>query len=101
VRLLTGLPDLGLNSTRSMGIPQLAAAATRFGNSYRIAPGVAALNYGFTTGVWPVANGAVSLLEKGDDASVYLKTAMEKHLDLCALSEDSREWITRATNAVA
>jgi hypothetical protein len=51
--LLTGHRDLGLNSTRSMGIPQLAAAATTFGNSYRIAPGVAALNYGFTTGGWP------------------------------------------------
>ncbi len=100
VRLLTGFSDLGLNSTRSMGMPQLASAAKTFGMSYRIAPGVAALNYGFTTGLWSVANGAVSLLEKDDDAAVYLKQAMEAHLDLDALSEDTREWITRATNAV-
>lgn len=100
VRLLTGFGDLGLNSTRSMGMPQLASAAKTFGMSYRIAPGVAALNYGFTTGRWSVANGAVSLLEKDDDAAVYLKQAMEAHLDLDALSDDSQEWITRATHAV-
>jgi len=100
VRLLTGRPDLGLSSTRSMGIPQLAAAAATFGKSYRIAPGVAALNYGFTTGAWPLAIGALSLIERDDDAAVYLKQAMEAHLDLDALSEDTREWIARATNAI-
>lgn len=99
IRLLTGFSDLGLNSTRSMGMAQLASAATAFGQKYRIAPGVAALNYGFTTGVWSVANGAVSLLEKGDDAAKDLKKAMDAHLDLDAISEDSREWITRATSA--
>jgi Zn-dependent peptidase ImmA (M78 family) len=99
VRLLTGRPDLGLSSTRSMGIPQLATAAATFGQSYRIAPGVAALNYGFTTGEWPLAIGALSLLEKNDDAAKDLDKAMKEHLDLDALSDDSREWITRATQA--
>lgn len=98
--LLTGHRDLGLNSTRRMGIPQLAEAAATFGKNYRIAPGVAALNYGFTTGEWPLAIGAVSLLEKNDDATVDLKQAMEAHLDLEALTEDMREWIIRATTAV-
>lgn len=99
-RLLTGRPDLGLSSTRSMGIPQLAAAAATFGKSYRIAPGVAALNYGFTTGEWPLAIGALSQLESGDDAAKDLHKAMKEHLDLDELSDDSREWITRATHAV-
>lgn len=98
-KLLTGRPDLGLSSTRSMGIPQLAAAAATFGKSYRIAPGVAALNYGFTTGKWALANGTVSLLEKDDDAASDLNEAMKAHLDLEALSDDTREWITRATTA--
>lgn len=98
--LLTGHSDLGLNSTRSMGIPQLAAAATKFGNNYRIAPGVAALNYGFTTGEWPLAIGALTQLEKNDAAAAYLKQAMDEHLDLDLLPEDTREWITRATTAV-
>ena len=67
---------------------------------YRVDPGVAALNYGFTTERWPVANGAVALLEKSDDAGICLKKAMDEHLDLDALSEDSREWIIRATSAL-
>lgn len=99
VRLLTGFDNLGLNSTQSMGIPQLAAAAIQFGKSYRVAPGVAALNYGFTTGQWPLAIGALATLEKADDAAKDLERALREHLDLDALSEDSREWIVRATRA--
>ncbi|WP_230684367.1 hypothetical protein, partial [Streptococcus pneumoniae] len=59
-----------------------------------------ALNYGFTTGEWPLAIGALSQLESGDDAAKDLHKAMKEHLDLDELSDDSREWITRATNAV-
>ena len=98
--LLTGHSDLGLSTSRSLGPKQLAGQAQTFGGSYRIAPGVAALNYGFTTGEWAVANGAVGLLEKGEDAEVDLKTAMTAHLDLDALTDDAREWIARATNSV-
>jgi len=97
--LLTGHRDLGLSFTCRLGIPQLAAAAAAFGKSYRIAPGVAALNYGFTTGGWPLAIGAVSQLEKDDDAAKDLNQAMKAHLVLESLSEDTREWITRATTA--
>jgi hypothetical protein len=64
LRLLTGFDNLGLNSTRSLSIPRLAEEAKRFGTEYRVAPGVAALNYGFTTKEWALANGAVGLLEK-------------------------------------
>lgn len=63
--------------------------------------GLAALNYGFTTGLWPIANGAVALLEKHDDAGRDLKQAMEKHLDPDDMSEESWEWIARATSAGA
>lgn len=97
--LLTGQSDLGLHSSRRLDINQLASAAKTFGQNYRVAPGVAALNYGFTTGFWPVANGAVSILEKNDDAAAYLKKALDAHLDADDLSEDSWEWITRATSA--
>lgn len=98
-RLLTGQSDFGLHSSRSLGPAQLATQAKVFGEKYRVAPGVAALNYGFTTGSWGTANGAVTLLEKNDDAAVYLQTAQEAHLDRAALSEDSWEWIARATAA--
>jgi len=99
VRLLTGRPDLGLNSTRSMSIPQLATAVTTFGKSYNVAPGVAALNYGFTTGKWPLANAALSQLESRDNAAQDLEQAMQLHFDFQSLSEDTREWISRVTQA--
>lgn len=97
VRLLTGFPNLGLNSTRNMGITQLAAASKSVGEQCRIAPGVVALNYGFTTGHWSLAMAAVSQLEQDDDAARYLKAALEANLDPDSLSEDSMDWITRAT----
>jgi hypothetical protein len=99
--LLTGTSDLGLHSSSSLGCAQLADQATIFGKKYRIAPGVAALNYGFTTGLWAVANGAVAQLEKPDDAGLDLKKAMDAHLDPDDMSEESWEWIARATSAGA
>lgn len=97
--LLTGTSDLGLRSSSSLGCAQLAAQAKNFGNKYRIAPGVAALNFGFTTGFWAVANGAVTQLEKHDDAGHDLKKAMDAHLDPDDMTEESWEWIARATSA--
>lgn len=99
--LLTGTSDLGLRSSSSLGCAQLASQAKIFGKKYRIAPGVAALNYGFTTGLWAVANGAVAQLEKQDDAGHDLKKALDAHLDPDDMSEESWEWIARATSAGA
>lgn len=99
--LLTGFSDLGLRSSSSLGPPQLATQAKIFGTKFRIAPGVAALNYGFTTGLWSVANGAVTLLENHDDAGNDLKQAMKEHLHPDDMSEESWEWIARATSARA
>lgn len=99
-RLLTGFSDLGLSSTRSMGIPQLAMAAKNFGNRYRVAPGVAALNYAFNTGEWAVANGAVAKLEANEDAAEDMGKAMSKHFAVDDFSEETWEWICRATSEV-
>ncbi len=99
-RLLTGQSDLGLHSGRSLGIQQLAAAVAKFGEKYRIAPGIAALNYGFTTGSWAAANGAVTRLEKNEDAAKYFAKSLSEHLAPDDVSEESWEWIARATTAV-
>lgn len=96
-RLLTGHSDLGLSSLRSLSSVQLANSAQDFGQKYRIAPGVAALNFGFTTGQWAVANGAVCLLEKEGDAGEELRAALLANLDQADLSEESWAWIGRAT----
>jgi hypothetical protein len=75
--------------------------AQDFGKKYRVAPGVAALNYGFTTGAWPVAIAALSNLEKGDDARLDLCKGMTDHLSPGEVSEDSWEFISRLTGTDA
>lgn len=96
-KLLTGHSNLGLHSSRSLNMHQLATAVQSFGQDYKIAPGVAALNYGFTTNSWAAAMGAVSILEKGEDAAEHLKRAMERHLKSDTVTEDAWDWIQRAT----
>jgi hypothetical protein len=98
-RLLTGHSDLGLSSSRSLGAGQLAQSAQTFGQKYRIAPGVAALNFGFTTGKWAVANGAVSRLERAEDAGAVLEAALLAHVNRADLTDESWAWIARATRA--
>jgi Zn-dependent peptidase ImmA (M78 family) len=96
--LLTGHRNLGLHSSSILSPAQLAKEAKAFGKDYRIAPGVAALNYAFTTAAWPLAMAAVGILEKNDDAATYLKAALETNFPSYDLSEESREWILRATS---
>jgi len=95
--LLTGFSDLGLSPSSKLGPPQLTALARDFGRKYRVAPGVTALNYGFTTGAWPVAIAALSNLEKNDDASLDLAREMSEQLDPKEVSADSWEFISRTT----
>lgn len=97
VRLLTGQPNLGLHSTYRLTGKQLARQARIFGETYKVAPGVAALNYGFTTGAWAVASAAVSELEKDDHASEEIGQAMLANLDADDFSEDAWEWLNRVT----
>lgn len=101
VALLTGQNDFAMRCPPKVGIPQLASRCREFGQKYRVAPGVAALNYGFATKSWSVANGAVSILEKDDDAATDLSAAMNAHLRRDSMSEEAWEWIGRATGAEA
>jgi len=93
VELLTGQSDLGLHSSIVLTQKKLAEAAKIFGTKYGISPGVVALNYGFTTGAWATANGAVSILEKNDRASSYFAKDTCKHLIEADFSEDVFDWL--------
>lgn len=98
VRLLTGHSDLGLNTThRIKYATELAKLCRLFGEKNRIAPGVAALNYGFTTKNWPLSNRSLTLLEKKDDAGLDIANRLREALDAEDFSEESRGLITRAT----
>ena len=73
----------------------MALAATSFGRRYRIAPGVAALNYGFTTRRWAIANGAVARLEGNVDTGEIIRDALRRWLKSVDLNDDAREWLRR------
>ena len=98
VQLLTGHNDLGLNTTHLIKYgTELAKLCRLFGEKNRIAPGVAALNYGFTTKYWKISNAALSLLEKGDNAGRdFVKCHLEA-LDPEDFPEESWGLISRAT----
>lgn len=98
--LLTGQTNLGLHSRHRLDIPSLAAAVIDFGRKFKVAPGVAALNYGFTTQFWPVATGAVSQLEAKENAGDEIRAAMHEHLPWTELPEEAREWILRTTTSL-
>lgn len=97
--LLTGKPDLGLSSHSPMQAGILATAAQQFARRYRVSPGVAALNWGFNTGHWPVANGAVKILEGKQDALEIIQCSTTRGIDWASLSEDTAEWLQCMTGA--
>jgi hypothetical protein len=99
-QLLTGQTDLGLHSHHRLNAFELAASTRVFAARYRVAPGVAALNYAFTTGFWPVANGALRYLEGKENASAEMKDVADAHLSKADLSDDARDYIARATGAL-
>ncbi len=99
VNLLTGSGTLGLNTSRAMSPPCLSALCKEFSSNYRVAPGVVALNYAFTSGQWPLAMAALAMLEPRADAGKETKHAMKAYLNPDDLSEESWEWINRATSA--
>jgi hypothetical protein len=95
--LLTGKPDLGLSSHGPVNAGMLARSAQDFARRYRVSPGVAALNWGFNTGNWPVANGAVKILEGNQDALEMIRRSASSGLDWESVSEDASEWLERMT----
>jgi hypothetical protein len=102
LQLITGHGSLKLvSSGNAPTIAGLVAAAESFGRAHRMAPGVAALNYGFANDRWPVAVGAVSVLEKGEDATAQLRAAMMEHLKEDDFSGEAWAWVKRATHTEA
>jgi len=91
--LLTGKPDLGLSFHGPLKAGMLARKAQGFAHRYRVSPGVAALNWGFNTENWPVANGAVKILEGDQNALEMIQSSTASSLDWDSLSEDAAEWL--------
>lgn len=100
LELLTGDPAFSLRTGQNLTTKHLVAAAKKFGETNRVAPGVCALNHGYRFDTrWPVANGAVKMLEGDRDAGEAVAQAMTKNLSLDEVSDDTKEWIIRATKS--
>lgn len=95
--LLTGKPDLGLSVHGPLNAGMLARSAQDFARRYRVSPGVAALNWGFNTSNWKVANGAVKILEGKQNALEMIRLSASVGLDWDCVSDEASEWLERMT----
>ncbi|HEY7494700.1 MAG TPA: hypothetical protein VIH59_26820, partial [Candidatus Tectomicrobia bacterium] len=79
----------------------LARAAYQAGVHEQIDPGHIVLNCAYQMGsdFFAVANAALKLLEPHADAVGLVRSRMIAHLDKAMLSEDTYEFILRATRA--
>jgi hypothetical protein len=103
LELLTGNPQSQVFAVRPVSAPALAKAAYQAGVHEQIDPGHLVLNYAYQTGSdgFAVANAALKLLEPHTDAVGLVRSRMLAHLDQTMLSEDTYEFILRATRAEA
>lgn len=90
LELLTGDAQKRIKpASRNLRIPELARAALAYGEKNHIDPTHVAMNYGYTTGHWGVANGAVALIGKDDLTDCQLlKEALFQHLDEREVKDD-------------
>jgi len=101
LELLTGNPKSQVFSVGPVSARALAKAAYQAGVHVQIDPGHIVLNYAYQMGsdYFAVANAALKLLEPHADAVGLVRSRMMAHLDKTKLSEDTYEFILRATRA--
>ncbi len=102
LELLTGRPRWGcLAEGRWPNASALASEAQTIGRRDRIDPAQIVLQYGHLLGrdFFPVANAALEILEKNQDAIVMLRECMAARLDWSALPEDSSTFLMRITQS--
>jgi Zn-dependent peptidase ImmA (M78 family) len=102
LELLTGNPECQVFPVGSgVSARALARAADQTGVHEHIDPGHIVLNCAYQMGgdFFAVANAALKLLEPHADAVGLVRSRMIAHLDKAMLSEDTYEFILRATRA--
>jgi hypothetical protein len=103
LELLTGNPQSQVFAVGPVSARALAKAAYQAGVYEQIDPGHLVLNYAYQMGsdCFAVANVALKLLEPHADAVGLVQSRMLTYLDKTRLSEDTYEFILRATQAGA
>jgi len=103
LELLTGNSQSQVFAVGPVSARALAKAAYQAGVHERIDPGHIVLNYAYqmSSNGFAVANAALKLIEPHADAIGLVRSRMLAHLDKTKLSEDTYEFILRATRAGA
>lgn len=100
-RLLTGMHDPKFTSNSYLTGEQLAVESARFGKKHGIAPGVVALNYGWTRKFFPVALKALSILEPEEHAAEVVTNCALEYIDEESIPTEAYEWLLRLMGAPA
>ncbi|MDO8768476.1 MAG: hypothetical protein Q7K57_07210 [Burkholderiaceae bacterium] len=103
IEVMNGRPDATYRvSDEQVNAPTLARAAFDHGKSQQIDPGHIVLNFAHRSGNWPVGIAAAKILQ-GDKpaAAVVINEAMWRELDPEAFSDDTLEFLRRATGSSA
>lgn len=103
IEMLNGRPDATYSvSDERVNAPTLAKAAFEHGKPRQIDPGHIALNFAHRSGNWGVGVAAANILQgEKPPAATIINEAMWHELDADEFSDDTLEFIRRATGSVA
>lgn len=103
IELLNGRPDATYRvSDERVNAPTLAQAAFDHGKARQIDPGHIVLNFAHRSGNWPTGVAAAKILQGNHAAAaVVINDAMWRELDPDAFSDDTLEFLRRATGSPA
>lgn len=96
MEVLTGMPNPEFTTSPDArrSAASLVRAATGAGAGLNIDPGTVALAFGYTTGDWRTANGALKIIFPGDlDLPAAINQLAADQLDLAAAGEETAEYL--------
>ncbi len=96
MELLTGMPrpEFTTSSDTRRSAAGLARAAVNTGTGLNIDPGTVALAFGYTTGDWRIANGALKIMFPGDfDVPAVINQVAAGQMDLAAAGEETADYL--------
>jgi hypothetical protein len=100
IQLLTGHPELQLQSARRLSGMQLASLASDFGRAHRIDPGTVALVYGYCNRLIPVAQTALKAMNLESGGREILADAFRRHLSVEDLPDSAHRHLSAVTQVL-
>lgn len=100
IQLLTGHPELQLQSARRLTGLQLAPLASELGRAHRIDPGTVALIYGYSNRLIPVAQAALKVMKAESGGMEILADAFRRHLAVDDLPDSAHRHLSAVTHVL-